>query len=341
MIEKLNITNFKSIVKAELDVNQLSIITGENSSGKSTALQAYLLAHWQILSNETKEYIQKYCSNPINVNAQSGANAICQINDNPTLEISSKKDNIFSFSMKNTLIEDEPQRIRFLSADRIGPQEVYSYPSDDSLGIHGQFAPSFFEINKFKELNETLCVDLKYPTLGAQVNYWLREIIETEIKTEKIANLILLKFKNSDEVEFLALNTGFGSSVVFPIVVACLASNIGDTVVIENPEIHLHPKAQAKLADFFAFIANAGVRVILETHCEHLIYKLCYNVYKEEISNENVTIYYKEKDNSLENNGYKKINISKGGRFLDVNGEPCKFPSGFFDATAKQYLELF
>lgn len=341
MIEKLNITNFKSIEKAEIDINQLTIFTGENSSGKSTALQAYLLAHWQILSNEAKEYIQKYCPTPININAKPEDKAICQVNDRPAMEICALDKSIFSFDVHALLLEKNLGKIRFLSADRIGPQDVYALPTENSFGVRGQFAPSFFDINKYEELDNKLCANTKSTTLGAQVNYWLQEIIGVEIKTEKIANLVLLKFKNQDGSEFLSLNTGFGSSVVFSIIVACLSSKIGDTIVIENPEIHLHPKAQAKLADFFAFIANAGIRVILETHCEHLIYKLCYNVYKKEISNEDVTIYYKEKDNNLENSGYKKINISKGGRFLDANGEPCKFPSGFFDATAKQYLELF
>lgn len=340
MIENLSIKNFKCIEQAELEINQLTIFTGKNSSGKSTALQAFLFAYWQLLSSEAREWILKCCSTPININAHPKDIASCRVNDDFIMEIISTGYGMYSYNVK-AIPNKNLAKVKLLSADRIGPQDIYKFPVENNFGVHGQFAPSYFDINKYNEVNKKLCIDLNSSTLETQVNYWLNEIVETKIKTEKLANVVILKFKNSDDNEFLAYDTGFGTSLVLPIIISCLSCNIGDTIIIENPEIHLHPKAQAKLADFFAFIANAGVRVILETHCEHLIYKLCYNVYKKEISNENVTIYYKEKDNSLENNGYKKINISKGGRFLDANGEPCKFPSGFFDATAKQYLELF
>ncbi len=100
--------------------------------------------------------------------------------------------------------------------------------------------------------------------------------------------------------------------------------------------MHLHPKAQSKLADFFAFIAQLGVQVILETHCEHLIYKLCYNVNQGIIDYDKVVFQYKEI-----NKPFQAIYTDKKGRFVDKENNQRKFPTGFFDATLTDYLKIY
>lgn len=65
-------------------------------------------------------------------------------------------------------------------------------------------------------------------------------------------------------------NTGSGISYIISLLIVCLASKKGDVIIVENPEIHLHPKAQSYLVDFFIFIANSGRQLIIETHSDHL-----------------------------------------------------------------------
>ena len=100
------------------------------------------------------------------------------------------------------------------------------------------------------------------------------------------------------------------------ILIVCLLAKKGNILLIENPEIHLHPKAQAKLGEFFAFIANNGVQVVLETHCENLINQVRYEV-------------------------YKNIEMDGTGHFIRENKEDRNnFPTGFFNSTLKELLEM-
>ena len=100
--------------------------------------------------------------------------------------------------------------------------------------------------------------------------------------------------------------------------------------MIENPEIHLHPAAQSRLGEFFAFIANAGIQLIIETHCDHLINKLQYLVFKKKFDSENTIIYYKKGIVDT----FERIQLNRYGRF-----EP-EFPDGFFDATLADLIEM-
>ena len=59
---------------------------------------------------------------------------------------------------------------------------------------------------------------------------------------------------------------GFGVSQTLPVVVALQAANPGQLVYIEQPEIHLHPRAQVAMARLLVNAANRGVRVVAETH---------------------------------------------------------------------------
>ncbi|HYC04479.1 MAG TPA: DUF3696 domain-containing protein [Azospirillaceae bacterium] len=69
-------------------------------------------------------------------------------------------------------------------------------------------------------------------------------------------------------------NVGVGVSQVLPIVVMALIAPVGSLLIFEQPELHLHPRVQTRLADFFISIAKHGKQCILETHSEYLIYRL-------------------------------------------------------------------
>ena len=66
-------------------------------------------------------------------------------------------------------------------------------------------------------------------------------------------------------------DVGFGVSQLLPVVLASLRAPIGATLIFEQPELHLHPRLQGKLADFFICMVELGKKVIVETHSEHFI----------------------------------------------------------------------
>lgn len=100
---------------------------------------------------------------------------------------------------------------------------------------------------------------------------------------------------------FRPVNVGFGVTYTLPIIVAILSAKVDDLIIIENPESHLHPKAQSILGKLFAIAANAGVQIIIESHSDHILNSLRVCVKNKIISNESVAIYYFErKPDSIE-----------------------------------------
>jgi len=73
---------------------------------------------------------------------------------------------------------------------------------------------------------------------------------------------------------FHLIDMGYGTSQVLPILVRCVQAEAGEFILIEQPELHLHPRAQAQLGDLLVETARRGVRLLIETHSEHLLLRL-------------------------------------------------------------------
>ena len=69
-------------------------------------------------------------------------------------------------------------------------------------------------------------------------------------------------------------SVGTGVSQLLPVIVMCLQAPVGALLLIEQPELHLNPKVQQRLADFLLAIASSGRHLIVETHSEYLISRL-------------------------------------------------------------------
>ncbi len=345
MIEKLHIEAFKCFEKESLEFRNLTILTGTNASGKSSVIQSIL----QLALHANSDYsspLLKYLdfisdfdevvnfnmdSDEYNLGIDGFAGNLNSLFRRDTSRWSSREDiqEHISYSKGNLV---------FLSADRIGPQDTYEKNINplDRFGICGEYAISFLEKarrEKYKVIDELVRADRVF--LDSQVNYWLKSIVETEIKTEEIegTNKIRASFKNGNAF-VRPKNIGSGISYLTSILIVCLSAKKEQVIIIENPEIHLHPKAQAKLGEFFAFIASKGIQLIIETHNDHLINRLRYEVYQGNLATDEIIIHYKEKDIPFE-----QIEIGKNGKFIDKNGENS-FPQGFYDATLKEIYQI-
>ena len=81
-----------------------------------------------------------------------------------------------------------------------------------------------------------------------------------------------LPHDRNDETDMVNIaDVGFGVSQVLPVLVALTASEEGRLVYLEQPELHLHPRAQVALAQVIADAAKRGVRVVAETHSSLLL----------------------------------------------------------------------
>ncbi len=328
MLKNLNIQKFKVLENENLDIRPLTVFCGENSSGKSTAIRAMLF----------------FGNGSFDKSSYYSFNAIYGLHDDyKYIELEDSNGLIVKAYGANSVYADKPANLDFnptlLCAERIGPRKVYESINNtyDFIDMYGRLAPFFYHQKQNDNISELAIDNMEDTTLRSQVAYWLNHILGTTVKTENIQDNIIVAYQAPHDVEaYSPLNTGFGTSMVFPILIACLTAKIGDTIIIENPEVHLHPKAQSKLADFFAFIVQKGVQVILETHCEHLIYKLCYNVNQGIIDYDKVVFQYKEI-----NKPFEAIYTDKKGRFVDEKNNQRKFPTGFFDATLTEYLQIY
>ncbi|OOY15868.1 DUF3696 domain-containing protein [Thioclava sp. DLFJ4-1] len=133
-------------------------------------------------------------------------------------------------------------------------------------------------------------------------------------------------------------DVGFGVSQVLPALVQAFYCPAGSTVWMEQPEIHLHPKAQSVLADAFISAIQSyedskprETQLIIETHSEHLLNRLQRRVAEGVISKEDVAVYFV-------NN--KKGTAQLEALELDENGEILNWPENFFgdemeDITAR------
>jgi predicted ATPase len=129
--------------------------------------------------------------------------------------------------------------------------------------------------------------------------------------------------------EALLTDVGFGVSQVLPVVTLLQYVPEGSTVILEQPEIHLHPMAQAHLADVIINAAtHRRVQIIVESHSEHLLLRLQRRIAEEEVVHSDVKLYFcglRDGSSTLE-----QLRIDMFGR---IENWPDKFMGDAFGET--------
>ena len=160
--------------------------------------------------------------------------------------------------------------------------------------------------------------------LFAYAIYWLREMnLADDLSTLALGSSARyeLLIENDGQVSNLK-DVGVGVSQVIPVIVAALFAQPGHIVIVEEPESHLHPLAQSKLAELFAQVSKArNVQFIVETHSEHLFRRMQTLIAKQQITPKDAVMYFVERD-------------GKAARMrpldLDDFGRVKNWPEGFF-----------
>ena len=91
-------------------------------------------------------------------------------------------------------------------------------------------------------------------------------------------------------------DVGFGVSQSLPILVEGLSMRNKQTLLLEQPEIHLHPKMQMRIADFLLSLAMQDKQVIVETHSDHIVNRLVRRALENNEFHSKIQIYYIDKD---------------------------------------------
>lgn len=293
MISQLRMKNFKCYKDCEINFVNFNVLCGPNSSGKSSINQAVLFLLQNNHGNKNElitngEYVhfddfEEIKNDEISSEKHILIELIGDENKSCCLEIKKAADSNSIECVKNTtdfyLIAEE--NVFYLSAERIGPEDVYDKYNGTKIGFYGENAVGYIAKNKDSVIEEKYAYQ-KGPTRDytflKEVNYWLQEIIGEKINANDLDKTDRARATYSKEGKALQVrnkNTGSGLSYVVSIITMVFSLSISNpsskpTFIIENPEIHLHPKAQLKLMDFLSFMSSF-CQIIIETHSDHII----------------------------------------------------------------------
>jgi Uncharacterized conserved protein len=152
-----------------------------------------------------------------------------------------------------------------------------------------------------------------------------------EYKVEKISDRqeYEVKVRIKGAKSFVGLpDVGFGVSQVLPVIVQLFYVPDNSVIFIEQPEIHLHPNAQALLADVIIDAVNMredgkdrNIQVIIETHSEHLLRRFQRRISEEKLSTSDLKAYFAR--NNRQASKLDKLKVDKYGNILN-------WPEGFF-----------
>lgn len=170
-----------------------------------------------------------------------------------------------------TFITSYFSRMYYIGPLRVKPEPVVSYTIGNvkDVGVDGLFTRFVLHNRQGDKVNDS-------ETLLEATRRWicdrlnLAESIET-VKDGTNSYRVVLK-NNGLEVDLCHM--GLGVSQVLPIVVQGLLVPKGGMLIVDSPEVHMHPSVQAGLVDFFIELASNGRKVLVETHSDHIITRL-------------------------------------------------------------------
>lgn len=267
MITKIELKGFKSYVDYTFELKPLTILTGLNSSGKSSVIQAIRMmdnmssrenggSHvWNLGLGSDSELVNPNCKN---------------------FQISAWKNHrheeawfSYNSSKSRNKLRPMPSCI-YVAADRMGATATIPIYEDEALGGRGENVLRRIDHFRDEQLPELLRGDAEGTTLNYVLRYWLQKIspgMKFDYRIEEKADVSYSLYDNHRSA-----NVGYGLSYSLPVIVALLTSTLetGSIVLIENPEAHLHPQGQAEMARLICLCVEAGAQVVVETHSDHL-----------------------------------------------------------------------
>lgn len=228
-------------------------------------------------------------------------------------------------------------RIRYLGPLRDDPKVIYALPPTPDVpdvGVKGQYTAVVLDRNKDSPVKyiDPATGREKQCSLQEAVVGWLRHMDMLEsVSTEESGKLgYRLNVRMRDVNRELDLTTvGVGASQVLPILVMALLAPPGTLLIFEQPEIHLHPRVQSLLGDFFLSMGQIGKQCLVETHSEYLVRQLCLRVAEGDRADilKLVKMYFVERRGNAST--FREVTPNQYGAVLD-------WPAGFFDEGTLQ-----
>jgi predicted ATPase len=235
------------------------------------------------------------------------------------------------------------RNLTYISAERLGPREVYeSYSEDDvsTVGVQGERTAHYLFKNSLKlTRKQMLKPTAAAPQIPRQTAAWLADFFPgAEFETEPVvgANLVLLRIRSHPSTDYhRPQNVGYGLTHILPILAACLGADCEQIIMIDNPEAHLHPSGQAKMGYFLARVAASGIQLIVETHSDHVLNGIRRAVRDGLLGAEKTAIHFFAQETTSEVS--RPIVVSPT---INARGQLDKWPQGFFDQFDNDMMAL-
>lgn len=358
MLSRIVIDGYKCIDKVDLELKNFTLLSGINSSGKSSIIQAILrVMHAQgKLPREIGADLGKYADIRNAVRGNKRIDFEVEVQDKyGNVEKSSvrivpaegteRADFIMSEEKKQSSSHGWYQyvnkcKIIYLSVERVGVQSFYPLSLGDPrmIGDRGEYAYSCLALcgqDVLAERDFACKPEIVGLSMNNQVNYWLEYLMGFHIQTTIVQDVdqVVVTYSNAGNNRYYrAQNVGTGITYMSMLIIAALSCQKGDTLIIENPEIHLHPRAQARFMELVAFMSGRGLQMILETHSDHIYNGMRKCIKKKEMDRKQAIAYYLELDENMQT---KVTKIRMNDQGAEEN-----HPRGLFDQFDDDLDEL-
>lgn len=370
MIKYIKLKNFKSIKNTEFALSGLNFFFGNNSVGKSSIIQSLLLLRQSFDFDKSLNKI-KLNGQLVNFGSFKDILCEDADEDNIYIDVLGDNGSIISgvYSVDNKdksigflnyedLLQSKKLTVEklenlnlfndkfvYLNAQHISPSFDYDIKNWNNnfinyLGNYGQFVFPYISQNSNIDINKLLINDGNDTSLISALNYWLGTIskgiqIKCEVNNDIGKVKVSYTYKYADGVNSSmrnSLNVGYGITHVISLLYSLLVSNSNTLIVIENPESHLHPRAQSSIGKLMALAAKNGAQIICETHSDHVINSIRLVVKEGIVSPELCNVLYFSQDENY-NTKNEVLDIDKNGNF-------DTYPEGFLDEWDNAIINL-
>ena len=350
IIQRIALKNFKCFEAVDLRMAPLTLLCGLNGMGKSTVIQAVLAWHGSRRGTRLR------VGGGLDLGLGSGRDILYDESESDAVEIEVEASGTSgSYRYKYALTEDgdlvlhgrnpgatdgssseqgvDDGELIYVNAERVGPRTTHPHSRlASSIGERGEYTLSYIDrrASDVLPVADPRCEGLSGRTVREALTRWLQEVspgarLEFDIRDDADAVIAGLTFDREGDVHsrrYRTTNVGFGLSYVLPVLAGLLASK-GTLCLIENPEAHLHPRGQAKLAELAVRASLAGVQVVVETHSDHFMDGVRVAVREDLTKPEDVAFHYFERPD-----GKRSVVETPT---IDKDGRLSHWPTGFFD----------
>ena len=299
MITNINLENFKCFRQIEINPKLLTVLIGPNGTGKSSVLQALLLLkQW----SADGRFQIKYQGELINLSGRSDIVPNFLDAHSPIgIVFSGNKygndfecyysESVFGYAAPSFLITpDYPlKQLRVVPAARglVRPQyqlgDIYTEQISQGDGLDAQ--------------ETQLASNLAYSRQSEErLSNLLKKVTGTGLHAEPTPPQLVAVKSTTPSGAVNIVTEGFGANALILLLHQLLTADKGATILIEEPEIHLHPKAQAELAEVLANTAKTdNKQLIMTTHSEHIAGRLLTLVAEKQLTPDELAIFSFEK----------------------------------------------